>query len=193
MNVDIGLRNCPIISQNIGKFKFKTHDVYTNDLAVYTNDDVQIGWIDETASKILVPLIRNKVIEICAVPKVIHSIGITKLVNSSWEEVLHGTKYKYDCKSQKLFSGKLKHTNDQFVNLTINAEDRRKVHFKIKETEYVCRVRNAYCLRVGVPPTSIVIRFGGQVISEEQRRLSLVHLGIENGGTFEFEVQKKRT
>lgn len=56
----------------------------------------------------------------------------------------------------------------EHINLKVMGQDNTEVHFKIKKTTQLRKLKQAYCDRQGVPLNSLRFLFDGQRINDDQ-------------------------
>ncbi|CAH3130928.1 unnamed protein product, partial [Pocillopora meandrina] len=56
----------------------------------------------------------------------------------------------------------------EHINLKVMGQDNTEVHFKIKKTTQLKKLKQAYCDRQGVPLNSLRFLFDGQRINDDQ-------------------------
>jgi small ubiquitin-related modifier len=73
-------------------------------------------------------------------------------------------------------------TDDNHINLKVIGNDNTEVHFKIKKTTQLKKLKQAYCDRQGVAMSSLRFLFDGQRITDD---MSPKQLEMEEGDVIE--------
>ncbi|XP_071961762.1 small ubiquitin-related modifier-like [Antedon mediterranea] len=58
--------------------------------------------------------------------------------------------------------------NSEYITLKVTSQDNSEVHFKVKMTTTMKKLKESYCSRIGVPIPTLRFLFDGQRISDEQ-------------------------
>ncbi|PIN95390.1 hypothetical protein AB205_0119160 [Aquarana catesbeiana] len=65
-----------------------------------------------------------------------------------------------------------------YIKLKVIGQDSSEIHFKVKMTTHLKKLKESYCQRQGVPMNSLRFLFEGQRISDHQtpKEVSCVHI-----------------
>ncbi|XP_069760926.1 small ubiquitin-related modifier 1 isoform X1 [Narcine bancroftii] len=56
----------------------------------------------------------------------------------------------------------------EYIKLKVIGQDNSEIHFKVKMTTQLRKLKESYCQRQGVPPNSLRFLFEGQRITDQQ-------------------------
>ncbi|RXM32105.1 Small ubiquitin-related modifier 1 [Acipenser ruthenus] len=88
--------------------------------------------------------------------------------------------YRQDTKPSSHDSGDKK--DGEYIKLKVIGQDNSEIHFKVKMTTHLKKLKESYCQRQGVPMNSLRFLFEGQRIADNQ---TPKELGMEDEDVIE--------